>query len=77
MILGLFWPLDNTPLALLPFSALLPLSIPIRAVHAILIQGRQFNTDGILFAVITITFWILISFTTFIFKLRNKINFIF
>jgi len=77
MISGLYWPLDNTAFALLPFSNLLPLSIPIRAVHAILIRGRQFNTDKIIYAVITITFWILISFTTFIFKLRNKINFIF
>jgi len=76
MIVGIFWPIDNTSLALQPISILLPLCIPIRAVKAILIRGRQFNTEGILFAAITITFWTLISFITFILKLRNKINFI-
>lgn len=76
MILGIFWPLDNTALALQPVSVFLPLCIPIRAVKGILIRGRQFNTEMILFAIITITFWTLISFTTFILKLRNKINFI-
>jgi len=77
MILGIFWPLDNTELALLPVSVVLPLCIPIRVVKGILIRGRQFNMSfSIYFAIITITFWTLISLTTFIFKLRNKINFI-
>jgi len=76
MILGIFWPLDNTDL--LPVSVFLPLCIPIRVVKRILIRGRQLNNPliSIYFAIFAITFWILISFTTFILQLRNKINFI-
>jgi len=76
MILGIFWPISNTALALQLVSIVLPLCIPIQVVKGILIRGRQFNTEIIILAVITITFWTLISFTTFILKLRNKINFI-
>jgi len=76
MISGLFWPLKNTKLALLPVSIILPLSLPIRAVQAILIQGRRFDSIDILLAGISITFWTLVSFTSLILRLRNKINFI-
>lgn len=76
MISGLFWPLENTQLALLPISYILPLSMPIRAVQAILIRGRQFNSKDILFAGICITFWTIISFYSLILRLKNKINFI-
>ncbi|XP_029342074.1 uncharacterized protein LOC115033517 [Acyrthosiphon pisum] len=72
MLSGIFWPLDNTELALLPVSVVLPLCIPIRVVKGILIRGRQFNASisagVIIFAIITITFWTLVSFTTFILK---------
>lgn len=75
MILGLFWPLDNTALVLQVFSKLMPLPIAIKAVQAILIRGREFNTELIPYSEIFIIFWILISFTTFILKLRDKINY--
>ncbi|XP_025204207.1 ABC transporter G family member 20-like [Melanaphis sacchari] len=50
MLSGIFWPIKNTELALLPISIILPLSMPIQAVKAILIQGHKFDSNDILLA---------------------------
>lgn len=70
LILGIFWPLDNMEYVLKPISAVLPLSMPIRAVKNVMIQGRQLKTDDILYAVISITCWTIVCLTASILKIK-------
>lgn len=70
MILGLFWPLSNMAYALKPISVILPLSMPIRAVRNVMIQGRQLKSREIIYAAISVTCWTSISLIAFIFKIK-------
>lgn len=66
----MFWPLDNMKYVLRPISTMLPLSMPIRAVKNVMIQGRQLKTDDILYAFISITCWTIVSLTASIWKIK-------
>lgn len=76
MILGIYWPLDNIIFLPKSFVAILPLSMPIRAVNAVSIKGRQLHTEEISHALLSIICWTLVSFTGLFFKLKKYLYFI-
>lgn len=53
-----------------PISTILPLSTPIRAVKNVMIQGRQFKTNDILYAVISIFCWTIVCLTVSILEIK-------
>lgn len=76
MISGIYWPLDNVIFLPQSFVAILPLSMSIEVVNAVLIKGRQLHTEEMYHALLSIICWTLVSFIGLFFKLKNKINFI-
>lgn len=75
MVSGLFWPLNNSSPAVKLLAFVSPLYLPLKTAEAQLISGQN-NYFKIIHAVICIIFWTVLSFTAFIIKFKNKINFI-